>query len=282
MRFVEEPGDHLDLVGPHGVLARFAYGTESPKPAWTHLATLQGDLVTLYRPFDHLHHRGAMLSWSDVNGLNFWEEDREPQATGRIVWRRWLDRVSGPGELAVAAELDWEDPAGQVLVRQHLAFGGTLLDGGAWMFRVETVLSAPDRPVHFATPPQYNGFGLRLARSIQVRPRILNAAGDSGEDETCGVPATWCDYSGYLDGGVGDAGVTVLSHPGNDRHPVPFFTRSQDMAFIAAAPTYHRECLVPPGASWRLAYGVVVHTGTPTAATCNAWAEQYAVGGSLW
>lgn len=281
MRLQEEPGHHLDLVGPHGVLARFAYGADAPKPAWTHLATLGGDLLTLHRPFDHLHHRGAVLTWSDVNGFNFWEEDRGAAASGRIVWRRWLDRAVGPADARAAAELDWLDPAGRALLRQRLVFAGTLLAGGAWRFRVETVLSALESPVRLATPPQYNGFGLRLARSLQVRPRILNSAGGLGAPGTSGVPAAWCDYSGYLDGGVGEAGVTVLSHPGNDPHPVPFFTSSQDMAFIAAAPTYARERLLAPGASWSLAYAVIAHTGTPTAAECAAWAEEYALGGSL-
>ncbi len=281
MRFHEEPGVHLDLVGPHGVLARFAYGMEAPKPAWTHLATLGGDPLALHRPFDHLHHRGIMLAWSDVNGFNFWEEDRGPRISGRIVWRCWLDRVARPADAWAAAELDWVDPEGRPLLRQRLAFGGALLFGGAWLFRVETVLAALDRPVRLATPPQYNGLGLRLVRSLQIRPRILNSVGGVGEQGTCGVPAAWCDYSGYLDGGVGEAGVTVLSHPGNDPHPVPFFTLSGDMAFIGAAPTYARERLLAPGEAWALAYGVVAHTGTPGAGECAAWGQEYAQAGSL-
>jgi hypothetical protein len=277
VRFQEESGSYLDLVGPRGILVRFTYGLDVPKPTWTHLYTLSGDLLTLHRPFDHLHHRGMMLTWSDVNGFNFWEENRGPEVSARIVWRRWLERFAGRDEAWVAAELDWPDPTGRPLLRQRLGFGASPMRGsdGAWLFQVDAVFEALDRSVSFRTPPVYNGLGLRLARSMNVKARILNSLGGLGEEGTRGIPAAWCDYSGHLDDGGGEAGVTVISHPRNDRHPVAFHTLSKQMAFISAAPTYAEGRELAPGQAWPLSYAVVVHAGTPSAETCAAWAADF-------
>lgn len=62
-----------------------------------------------------------MLTWSDVNGINFWEEHRGSEQTGRIVLTEWLERHCTSDTAEVAARLVWRAPEGAPLVEQRLA-----------------------------------------------------------------------------------------------------------------------------------------------------------------
>jgi hypothetical protein len=45
---------------------------ESPRPYFHPVGTLRGDLVTIYRPHDHIWHKGIALSLPHVGEENFW------------------------------------------------------------------------------------------------------------------------------------------------------------------------------------------------------------------
>ncbi|MCL4543640.1 MAG: PmoA family protein [Chloroflexi bacterium] len=262
MRIHDEVGEALTIFDGSQLLLRYGYDQQLLKPSWTHLYTLSGHLISLHAPFDHLHHRGLMLTWSDINGINFWEEHRGPEQTGRIVLAEWLERRAGPDTAEVAARLTWRDPGNAPLLEQLLAFAVCASDHpGEWLLVIDTRLHALEQSVVFRTPPTYNGLGIRLARSLNVRPTLVNANGQEGEAATRGVPATWCDYTGMLDDGGGVAGVTIVGHPANQPHPVPFHTITSDMAFFAASPTFHQPKELGIGQSWQLTYLVAVHEG---------------------
>jgi hypothetical protein len=262
MRMNDKIGEALYILNDARPLLRYSYDQRLPKPSWTHLYTTSGHLISLHAPFDHLHHRGLMLTWSNVNGMNFWEEQRGPEQTGRITLAEWLEKRSSAEESEVAARLIWRDPGGAPVVEQLLAFSARVSDRpDEWLLVIDTSLGATEKGVVFHTPPTYNGLGIRLARSLNVRPTLVNANGQEGEEATRGVPATWCDYTGMLDDGGGVAGVTIVNHPANQPHPVPFHTITRDMAFFAAAPTFHQPKELGAGQSWRMAYLVAVHEG---------------------
>ena len=45
---------------------------ESPKPFFHPVNTLAGDLVTNYRPHDHVWHKGIQMTIAHLDGQNFW------------------------------------------------------------------------------------------------------------------------------------------------------------------------------------------------------------------
>lgn len=272
----ESLGSHLDILGPNGVLVRFTYTAQLPKPSWTQLQTWSGRLVTLNSPADHVHHRGMFFCWSALNGFNFWQEECAPEVTGRIVWRRWLHRQTSERKASVGAELEWLDPSGQPLVHQEVEFSAEAMVGDeAWLFCLDTVLQPSDGPVVFQTPPPYSGLGVRLCRSIEQEARVVNSVGGIGEEGTNGASASWCDCSGPLEDGGARAGVTVINHPQNAPDPVPFHTMTKGMAFISAAPTYNQAKALGPGEKWQLSFGVVVHEGTSPPDVCAGWADGF-------
>ena len=89
--------------------------------------------------------------------------------------------------------------------------------------------------------------------------------------------AAWCDVSGPITGAAltgrsldqepGDtlldrlAGVAILDHPANPRHPTPWYTGSGAGNFLNAALLFHEPMTLGAGAALTLHYRVLVHDG---------------------
>ena len=98
------------------------------------------------------------------------------------------------------------------------------------------------------------------------------------EERLLGVPSAWCDLSGQVDGT--EAGVLVLDHPSNPRHPVPWYgsTRAATYGddgwsnFLNAAFLWDAALAVAGGETLPFRYRVVVHEGIWTVDRCaEAW-----------
>ena len=67
----------LELKWDAVTLFRYIYEpdmpqAESPKPFFHPVNTLAGDLVTNYRPHDHVWHKGIQMTIAHLDGQNFW------------------------------------------------------------------------------------------------------------------------------------------------------------------------------------------------------------------
>src|SRR2546427_12253 len=126
----------------------YIYPTTLKKPTLYPLRTASGTVVTRGWPLeprpgervDHPHHVGLWFTYSDVNGLDFWNNsDAIPAARapkmGTIVHRvvRRAEGGAGQGVLEVTAE--WVDHAGTALLREDTRF----------VFRAADSLRAVDR-----------------------------------------------------------------------------------------------------------------------------------------
>ncbi|MGW5640524.1 DUF6807 family protein, partial [Streptomyces sp. NPDC003832] len=92
--------------------------TESPKPYLYPLKSLSGAPLGVYRPWDHRWHKGLAMTWSHLEGDNFWGGPTYTHgAPGHgYVWRenhgrqnhRAFDTQStGDGEVTLVEGLDW-------------------------------------------------------------------------------------------------------------------------------------------------------------------------------
>ncbi|MEU4831393.1 DUF6807 family protein, partial [Streptosporangium sp. NPDC023615] len=78
--------------------------TDAPRPHLHPVRTLAGTVVTETQPADHVHHFGAGVAISDVNGVNFWGGSTYVPGTGPVILpnhgrqrRRSLRPVNGAG-----------------------------------------------------------------------------------------------------------------------------------------------------------------------------------------
>ena len=111
---------------------------------------------------------------------------------------------------------------------------------------------AGDKPVTLKDTKEAGLCSLRLPKPISDNPTLTNAAGQTGEKDTWGKPAPWCDISGQINGKP--YGVAVLDHPSNPRHPTRWHVR--EYGLLSANPfglhDYDKKAN-PPGAGNRTA-----------------------------
>src|SRR3989442_10195936 len=156
----------------------YIYPTTLKKPTLYPLRTASGAVVTRGWPLeprpgermDHPHHVGLWFTYSDVNGLDFWNNsDAIPAARapkmGTIVHRavRRAEGGAGQGVLEVTAE--WVDHEGKALLREDTRFVFRAADGMRGVDRI-TTLTALSQPVTF-TDEKDGLLGLRVARSLE-------------------------------------------------------------------------------------------------------------------
>lgn len=234
----------------------------------------------------HYWHRGLFVAHQKVNGVSFWEERRAD--CGRIVHLQFDEFTSGEKGRFVE-RLAWRDLGGRDLLREARIVQVSSVDAERHALDISIQLRPVAGEVTFAQTP-YNLLACRVANSmcrveekrqysqrygglVDFEPagrggHLLNSEG-SVDDACRGARARWCDFSGPLrDGTV--AGVAILDHPSNPRHPIPWHNWN-NMTFTASL-TYHEPLALKQGDELRLAFRVVVHAGRPEDARLEeAW-----------
>ncbi len=242
---------------------------------------------------DHPHHRSLWFAHSDVNGVDFWNQDdggsRRPK--GKIVHDALLETTSGAIGV-IRARDRWVAPDGKVFCTDDTAIRFAA-SGEDRTIDFEVTLRAPaDAPV-LMNDNKDGVLALRLATWLnQPRPpstkrgytsgvgHLVTAAGDR-DGAAWGKRAPWADYHAVHEGKV--YGVAIFDHPKNLRHPTWWHAR--DYGLFAANPFGHHDFepkttpanaglyTIPPGGSLTLRYRVLLHSGDEKEAKL---AERYA------
>ena len=125
----------------------------------------------------------------------------------------------------------------------------------------------------------YAGLHFRLIRNIQ--PEISNSNGTTKITEDVTELAEWMDYRFWLDGLPSRthfehwAGIAMMAHPENERHPCPFIGYFQGNIHGLHAPILRdRKPLILETNQVKCTIKVIgssVYHGTPTVKRLNDW-----------
>jgi hypothetical protein len=74
LRLADTKGEKVAVSCGAATLLEYRYSTARPKSYIHPLCLADGRPITLDSPKDHVHHRGLMVAWSEVNGIDFWGE----------------------------------------------------------------------------------------------------------------------------------------------------------------------------------------------------------------
>lgn len=245
--------------------------------------------LTLFEPSDHLWHRGLWFTIKYVNGENFWEErDSEPFGRQELCAVPTVEHPAAD-RLIVRHASRWVRPGGDTALTEQRSVGyRPLVDAPTaayaldWRIRLtaeaDTVL---DRTV-FGSLGQWGGYGgLCFRASRNWVKTVLRFSDGQTSDRPLGIPARWAELSGPLDGGDRlHAGVAVLDHPTNPRHPTPWYGGTGIGHYVNPALLFHEPLSLGAGQTLALAYRVVVHDGAWEPAELErAWAAWSAQAG---
>ncbi|HUW20371.1 MAG TPA: PmoA family protein [Sedimentisphaerales bacterium] len=230
-----------------------------------------GAILTDIHPPDHIHHLGIWMPWTKTEfegrTIDFWNL-KAGQGTVRFV--KFLSTTSGPvygGFVAQQNHIDLTAPEGEKVVLNETwdvrvyNLGGPAKGCRLWDF-VSIQHCAGDSPL-IQRKYRYGGLGFRATRQWTAdNSEQLTSEGKTREDGH-GTRARWCDTYGQ----TADhwAGVTVMSHPANFRHPEPMrlWPRKNSHLFFNFAPSQIGDWTMEPGKDYVFRYRFYVHEGKP-------------------
>ncbi|SDD42847.1 Methane oxygenase PmoA [Sanguibacter gelidistatuariae] len=272
---------------------------ESPKPYFHPIRTAGGDLVSLFRPHDHVWHKGIAWSLPHVGPHNFWggptfvegEGYVQLDNDGSMVHEGFTAaRVDDDG-VFVTQSLAWFTQAGERVVKEVRSFSvtlatatvpstdpGTITTPAAWVLTFSSTMtnvSGGDLPIGSPTTngrenAGYGGLFWRGPRSF-TGGTIL-APYFAGGEEIRGQRAPWMGFTGTHDESARQSTLVMVDDAANPRGPASpgldpeWFARNEWFACVCATPFFSEEIPFARQDSLTFRYAVVVADGGADAA----------------
>lgn len=262
---------------------------ESPRPYFHPVATLGGDVVSLYRPHDHVWHKGIALSLPNVGPYNFWggvtfRAGRYVQVHNDGTMRHESFEIAVVKDDAVRIDerLSWVPESAQAAViaeRRRIA-AAAWPDASAWRLAFETTLtnvSGADIVIGSPTTEGrpnagYGGLFWRGPRSFTGG--TISTPDGTGGDELMGTRAPWLAFTGQHDGHGRFSTLVFRDAPSNFSHPSQWFVRATPFGCVCPAPFFDTEYTFAAGAWLTLRYDIAIADGAPGAGECGDLAAR--------
>lgn len=222
-------------------------------------------------PESHSHHNSVWLSHQSVDGVNFWED----RGASRIAHVRVIRFEDGDERAFVETENAWLDNDAKTLLREMRRIAVEPLANGEWLLLVDVEIAPREGEVTLGQTP-FGMIAVRMAKTIGVHDgggTIRNSEGGVDEEGCFRKPARWCDYSGPITSTASE-GITLMDHPTNLHHPVPFHVRND--GWMGAALTFPSERVIKASEPLRLRYGLFIHAGVASPQAIEARWEEFA------
>jgi len=210
-------------------------GPDTQKPYLHPLRSASGKLVSRRFPMenvdgeskDHPHHRGLWFSHGDVNGWDFWANEKNQKGVGKGIGTIVLDKIvkakGGKKSGVIEANFTWKDGTGKALLAEQKTITITPM-GTSRAIDVDIQLTALDA-VKFGDTKE-GVFAIRLAKALEETQTgtMRSASGAMKEKAVWGSASPWVDYTGTVEGE--SLGIAIFDHPKNPRHPTYWHSRA--------------------------------------------------------
>jgi len=264
----------LALLNHGRVVWQLNFDKKAGKPYFHPVCLTDGTELTWHRPPDHPWHYGLWFSWKFINGLNYWEEDRQTGLSEGCTEIRRVEVKPGDDYSAyITMELSYHPPdAPAVLMEDRRISISAPDDQGAYRINWSSRFTAGATDVLLDRTPipgekdgqswgGYAGLSMRLAKSI-TDWQLIDSEGRK-DLAAHGQKARWMDFSGRF-AEVQVAGIAIFDHPDNLRHPSPGFVIMDPkvpFGYFSPALLFNEPYTLPAGKNLTLRYRVLIHPG---------------------
>jgi len=234
VRLKDTEGERVDVLVSGKLFTSYQYAEKWVRPFMHPVIGPTGKPVTRAYPViegvpgetqDHPHHKSFYVAWGDLNGSDNWSELEGRHGYQRH--KRFISLTEGSvfGEIVAANE--WLDNAGTKVLDEVRKIRIYATPARWRIVDLEVTFRTTTGPVKFGDTKEGGICSIRVASSMDEKAGagvIKNSYGGTGEPETWGKRAHWCDYCGPVDGQT--VGIAVFDTPGNFRYPTYWHVRS--------------------------------------------------------
>ncbi len=265
---------------------------ESPRPFFHPLTTLEGDEVTISRPWDHVWHKGLSWALPNVGEHNFWGGATYTRETGYsnldnngAMNHQSFTSIEDSGSSITATEtLLWtaQPTAAQPtesgehgapaiarpLINEQRRFAIHLLPAvNAWALLFETTMdNVSGAQIDIGSPTTegrdnagYGGLFWRGPRSFTGGE--FRSDNGTGADEFMGTRSPWIAFTGQHDVTCRKSSILFVEDQANQGASNQWFARSSMFACLGSAPFFSEEVPLKVGEPLTYRYAVVIADG---------------------
>lgn len=302
LSIVHELGTALAVRDDDVELFRYTYEPdspqlESPKPFLHPIRTRAGRTVSLFRPWDHVWHKGIAWSLPVVGEENFWggptyihgrfyvQLDNDGTQRHEAITRLSVDPAaegSADEQVArVAHDLEWISQGGVRMFTERRTITARIVDEACWALTFETEMTnVTAEPIAIGSPTTkgrenagYGGLFWRGPRSF-TGGVLVTADGTGAGDDVRGQRHEWMGFAGRHDDVDASSLIVMVDAAENPHHPPQWFARSEEFACLNPAPFFSEEVVVPAGETVAFRYGVGIADADADAAGAVATAVR--------
>jgi len=259
----------------HGRLVwQFNFDKKEGKPYFHPVCLADGTELTWHRPPDHPWHYGLWFCWKYINGLNYWEEDRQTGLSeGRTEIRHANVKLHDDYSADIVLILSYHPPDAPAILVEERGINISAPDSDG-LYRIDWTgrFTADAADVLLDRTPipgekdgqswgGYAGLSVRLAKDISDW-QVFDSEGRK-DLAAHGQNARWMDFSGRFAQGQ-TAGIALFDHPKNLRHPAPAFAIMDPkvpFGYFSPALLFNKPYTLPAGESLTLRYRILIHPG---------------------
>ncbi len=264
--------DSVALTNHGKVVWQFNHGKDHRKPCFHPLATLDGTILTDFRPADHLWHRAAWFSLKEIDKLNYWEENREGVSAGRNETIDVKIETQADFSAVIRLRQSYHPPDEPELVgEERVIHVSAPNEDGSYTLDWQHLFTAR-KAVSVGASGRYAGLSLRVSKQL-LKWSFLNSEGQSEGQQVHGKSARWLTFKGPL--ASGSAALTIFDHPSNPRFPTKWFI-VKGMPYFSPAFVFDGPMPLAKDQKLALFYRMKVHGSTPAAKMLEADYQVFA------
>jgi len=264
----------LALLSRGRIVWQFNFDKKEGKPYFYPVCLSDETQLTWHRPPDHPWHYGLWFCWKYINGVNYWEEDRQTGLSeGRTEIQHADVKLHADYSADIVLNLSYHPPGAPPVLVEERKIHVSVPDGEG-LYRIDwtgrfTAGAADvllDRtPIQGEKDGQswggYAGLSMRFAKDISDW-QLVDSEGRK-DLAAHGKNARWMDFSGRFAQDP-TAGVAIFDHPNNLRHPAPGFVimdPKPPFGYFSPAVLFNKPYTLPAGQGLTLRYRILIHPG---------------------
>ena len=273
----------LALLNRGRVVWQFNFDKKQGKPYFHPVCLTDGTELTWHRPPDHPWHYGLWFSWKYINGLNYWEEDRDTGLSQGLTEIKNVEVTANRDYSAqIAMQLSYHPPGQPAVLTEscsirvgkpdedsqyHIDWTSRFTAGTADVLLDRTPITGEKDGQSWGG---YAGLSVRVAKNV-TGWHLTDSEGRKNL-QAHGKKARWMNFGGRAAESK-DFSIAIFDHPDNLRHPSPGYVIMDPkvpFGYFSPALLFNKPYTLPASKSFSLKYRVLIQSSRAEKNTLQA------------